>query len=417
MILSKTQQQVADSKKRFKLVTAGRRWGKTFLSIREIAYQAREPNKLIWYVTSSYRAAKMIVWKELKNRLLDLRWVDKINESELSVSLKNGSQICLKGAENAQQLRGVSLSYCVIDEAAQVDPDVWMEVIRPALADQQGGALFITTPLGRGNWTYELFQQARQMPELWEAFQFTTAEGGFVTQAEIDSAKQDMSERQFRQEFLATWEDASAKIAWAFDRNLNVKDLDTYSTASLEVGMDFNVSPICATIMVRIKDDLYVVDEIQMFNSNTQELAQELRMRYPSSNITVYPDPAGSARKTSANGQTDHTILQNFGFQVRSPRRHDQVRDRINATNARLCSADGVRHLFISKKVKYVIDSLEKYTFKEGTQIPDKDSGYDHMFDALSYAVAYMFPLKRDQDLAQVKPQRWAHKLANPYIR
>jgi hypothetical protein len=105
MILSKTQQQVADSAKRFKLVTAGRRWGKTFLSIREIAYQARLPNKLIWYVTSSYRAAKMIVWKELKNRMLDLRWVSKINESELSIRLKNGIEICLKGSENAQQLR------------------------------------------------------------------------------------------------------------------------------------------------------------------------------------------------------------------------------------------------------------------------------------------------------------------------
>jgi len=417
MILSKTQQLVADSKKRFKLVCGGRRWGKTWYCIREIAYQAREPNKLIWYVTSSYRAAKMIVWKELKNRLLDLRWVDKINESELSVSLKNGTLICLKGAENAQQLRGVSLSYCVIDEAAQVDPDVWMEVIRPALADQQGGALFITTPLGRGNWTYELYQQAKQMPELWDAFQFTTAEGGFVTQAEIEAAKSDMSERQFRQEFLATWEDAASRIAWAFDRDKNIKELDSYSTHQLEVGMDFNVSPICAVIMVRVKDDLYVVDEIQMHNSNTQELADEIKLRYSHSRITVYPDPAGSARKTSANGLTDHTILQNAGFTVRAPRKHDAVRDRINATNARLCSADGVRHLFISKKCKYTIESLEKYCFKEDTQQPDKDSGFDHQFDALSYATAYLFPIRRQQDLDQVKPQRWAHKLANPYIR
>jgi len=411
MILSKTQQQVADSTKRFKVVTAGRRWGKTFLSIREIAYQAREPNKLIWYVTSSYRAAKMIVWKELKNRLLDLRWVDKINESELSVSLKNGSQICLKGSENAQQLRGVSLSYCVIDEAAQVDPDVWQEVIRPALADQQGGALFITTPLGRGNWTYELFQQARQMPELWEAFQFTTAEGGFVTQAEIEAAKQDMSERQFRQEFLATWEDGASRIAWAFDREHNIKDLEHYSTAVLEIGLDFNINPICAVIMVRHKDELYVVDSIQMFSSNTQEITEELRMRYPHSRITVYPDPSGSARKTSANGLTDHTILQNAGFTVRAPRKHDAVRDRINATNARFCSADGVRRLFVGQKNKYVIESLEKYTYKEGTQIPDKDSGFDHMFDALSYAVAYMFPLKRDQDPNNQKPRWWRHQV------
>ena len=417
MILSKTQQQVADSAKRFKLVTAGRRWGKTFLSIREIAYQARLPNRLIWYVCVSYRAAKMIVWKELKNRLLDLRWVDKINESELSVSLKNGSLICLKGAENAQQLRGVSLSYVVIDEAAQVHPDVWTEVIRPALADQQGGALFITTPLGRSNWTYDLYAQAQQSPQLWDAFQFTTADGGFVTESEIQAAKQDMSERQFRQEFLATWEDAASRVAWAFNRDHNVRDLDSYSTHQLEVGMDFNVSPICAVIMVRVKNDLYVVDEIQMHNSNTQELADEIKLRYSHSRITVYPDPAGSARKTSANGLTDHTILRNAGFTVKAPHKHDAVRDRINATNARLCSADGVRHLFISKKCKYTIESLEKYCFKEDTQQPDKDSGFDHQFDALSYATAYLFPIRRQLDQEQVKPQRWAHKLANPYIR
>ena len=411
MILSKTQQQVADSEKRFKLVTAGRRWGKTFLSIREIAYQARLPNKLIWYVTSSYRAAKMIVWKELKNRMLDLRWVSKINESELSIRLKNGSEICLKGSENAQQLRGVSLSYCVIDEAAQVSPDVFAEVIRPALADQQGGALFITTPLGKSNWTYDLYRQAQQSPAQWDAYQFTTADGGFVTESEIQAARADMSERQFRQEFLATWEDAASRIAWSFDREKNVQDLPNYNTIQLEVGCDFNVSPISAVVMVRVKDKLYAIDEISMHNSNTQELADELKSRYPKSQITVYPDPSGSARKTSANGLTDHTILQNAGFTVRAPRRHDAVRDRINAINARFCSADGVRHLFISKKCKYTIESLDKYCFKEGTQIPDKDSGFDHQFDALSYAVAYLHPLRRDQDQMEKKPQWWRHQV------
>ncbi len=87
------------------------------------------------------------------------------------------------------------------------------------------------------------------------------------------------------------------------------------------------------------------------------------------------------------------------------------MRDRINAINARFCSADGVRHLFISKKCKYTIESLDKYCFKEGTQIPDKDSGFDHQFDALSYAVAYLHPLKRDQDQMEKKPQWWRHQV------
>jgi len=140
-------------------------------------------------------------------------------------------------------------------------------------------------------------------------------------------------------------------------------------------------------------------------------MTDEIKNRYPKSKIFVYPDPSGSARKTSSNGMTDHTILQNAGFVVKSPRKHDPVRDRINAINARLCSADGKRHLFISPSAKYTIESLDKYTFKEGTQVPDKNSGYDHIFDALSYAVAFMFPLKKDVDLDKTTPTRWGHKL------
>jgi len=125
----------------------------------------------------------------------------------------------------------------------------------------------------------------------------------------------------------------------------------------------------------------------------------------------VYPDPSGAARKTSANGHTDFTILTNAGFNVKAPRRHDPVRDRINALNARLRSADSKNHLFVSKRCKYSIESLEKYCFKPGTQVPDKDSGFDHMFDAISYCVAFIFPLQRNQE--PYVPERWGQKIGN----
>jgi hypothetical protein len=88
MKLSRIQSEVAQDTHRFKCVIAGRRAGKTWLAMRELCYQAREPNKLIWYITSSYRAAKMILWKEIKQRLIDLNWVSKINESELTVGIR-----------------------------------------------------------------------------------------------------------------------------------------------------------------------------------------------------------------------------------------------------------------------------------------------------------------------------------------
>lgn len=409
MILSKPQQLIANDLHRFKVVVAGRRFGKTFLSIRQLCYHARLPNKNIFYITSSYRAAKMIVWKPLKERLLDLKWAVKINESELSITLKNGSVISLKGAENPDSLRGASLSYVVIDEAADVDPDLWVSVIRPALADQKGGAMFIGTPKGKSNWLYDLYLISQEQADIWASWQYTTIEGGFVDAAEIEQARADMSLKQFRQEFEATFETTENRVAWSYTKDNLVEAPDT-NVDIIHIGMDFNVHPMVCSIAVQRGEKLYVIDEIHLANSNTEEMCQEILSRYPKSKVFVYPDPAGSARKSSAGGMTDHNILSNKGFVVKAPNKHDPVRDRINAINARFCSADGVRHLFISNSTKYTKESLDKHVFKPDSQIPDKDSGYDHMFDALSYMVAYLWPLRRD--VTVIAPQRWGHRLA-----
>lgn len=356
----------------------------------------------------------MILWKPLKRRLQDLRWAKKINESELSILLKNGSTISLKGAEDPDKLRGVSLSYCVIDEAAECKlKELWGEIVRPALADQEGGALFIGTPKGKSNAFYDLYTFAQDNHlNGWRAWQYTTVDGGFVKPEEIEAAKRDMSERQYRQEFLATFETYENRVAWSFKRDNNLFDSQPeLNTQVLHVGMDFNVSPATAAICARVNDTMYCIDEIQMHSANTFDMVDELKHRYPKSKIFVYPDPSGSARKTSSN-QTDHTILANAGFIVKAPRKHDPVRDRINAINARFQSADGENHLYISKTCKYTIESLDKYTYKEGTQVPDKDSGYDHMFDALSYCIAYLFPIRKQVDPSKVEPKRWGHALA-----
>ena len=100
MPLSPPQQEIVAAPQRFKCVIAGRRFGKTHLSIRQLCFNARMPERTVWYVAPTYLQAKMIAWKKLKQRLLDLRWVEKINETELSVELKNGSSISLKGADN-----------------------------------------------------------------------------------------------------------------------------------------------------------------------------------------------------------------------------------------------------------------------------------------------------------------------------
>lgn len=412
--LSNPQKQIAREEKRFKVVVAGRRFGKTFLSIREICYHARIPNREVFYVTSSYRAAKMIVWKPLKKRLLDLRWVKKINESELSILLKNGTTISLKGAEDPSRLRGVSLDYVVIDEAAECKlAELWGEILRPALADKKGHALFIGTPKGKSNAFYDLYTSAR-MPDNkdWQAWSFTTIEGGFVDQDEIEAARNDMSDRQFRQEFLASFESYENRVAWNFNRETHViEPLAEVNTSILHVGMDFNVNPVTVAIGIKLDDNrMVIIDELNVYSSNTDEVADEIKERYPKSKIFVYPDPAGSQRKTSANGMTDHKILENRGFIVKAPRRHDPVRDRINATNARLKNANEHINLVVTKNCKHLIESLDKHTYKEGTGIPDKDSGYDHMFDALSYMIAFLYPIKKTITTPETT-QRWGHAI------
>ena len=412
MPLSQAQQKIFDDSHRFRVVVAGRRFGKTHLSVTELCYHARMPDQEVWYVAPTYRQAKQIVWKKLKNRLKDLNWAKRVNETELSITLKNNSTISLKGADNADSLRGVGLDFLVCDEFADIDPEAWFEVLRPTLSDKEGKALFIGTPKGIGNWSHDLYMSPAEQPQQWSSFQFTTLEGGNVKPEEIEAAKRDLDERTFRQEFMATFETYAGRIYYSFDRKANCAPPETVDLSMILIGIDFNIDPMSAVVATRFGDTLYVIDEIRMFSSNTTELVAEIKERYPKSKIFAFPDPAGAQRKSSAGGATDHTILSNAGLLVKAPRAHTPVRDRINAVNSRLCGSDGIRRLFIHPKCKYTIEGLERHTYKEGTSQPDKDSGYDHMMDALGYMVDYLFPIKRDVDPALMIPQRWGHALA-----
>jgi hypothetical protein len=244
----------------------------------------------------------------------------------------------------------------------------------------------------------------------WASFQFTTIDGGNVKPEEIESAKRDLDERTFRQEFMATFETYAGRIYYAFDRQGNLAPPNEQIDLSvIYTGWDFNIDPMSVVIAVRKGDALYVIDVIRMFSSNTQEAVDEIKSRYPKSRIWSFPDPAARQRKTSAGGSTDVTILQNAGFTVKVPHKHTPVRDRINAVNSRLADSQGIRHLFIHPKCKYTIEGLERHTYKEGTVQPDKDSGYDHMMDALGYMIDYLFPIHREYE-SQPMPQRFGHR-------
>jgi hypothetical protein len=386
MLLKRSAAAVFNDNARYRVLIAGRRFGKTRLMVVELARAASIPGARVWCVYPTYRQAKQVAWSVLKDEL-PAGWVTAINETDLTLTLANKATISLRGADNAVGL----------DEFDFMDGNVWPEVIRPMLATTAGRALFVGTPDGFGP-LYDLYGRGKSQSaddHDWSAHQFTTLDGGWVPAQEIEDAKRDMDERTFRQEFCASFENASGRVYYAFDREHNVREAPhgIEQSGALGVGIDFNVDPMTAVVF---HDDLaatHIIDEVTIRSSNTQELAAELRQRYGTRIVSAYPDPAGRARKTSANvGITDHQLLRDAGFIVYS-RMSVSVRDGINAVNSRLCSADGTRRLFVSPKCKQMIAAFERHSYKPGTSQPDKCDGFDHLCDAARYPIDYLHPI------------------------
>ena len=388
--LTDPQREVWDSDSRFKLLCSGRRFGKTYLCLaRLITWAASKPNSLNWYVTANYRMAKQIAWRQLKNMVPPEICV-KRNETDLLVELSNGSIISLKGADNADSLRGVSLSSLVIDEAAYVKQEAWEMVLRPALSDQGGPAWFITTPAGL-NWFHDLWEQAQQEKD-WTTFSFTTVEGGNVPPEEVAAAKRTLDERTFRQEYLASFETLTGRVYPDFsDDNINADVADT--GGDILWGTDFNVSVMAGVLASRVGDTIHIWDEVTVKQSNTDEVCAMLKQRFPDRRIVAYPDPTGSARKTSAAGETDHGIIRKYGFGCISPKHPWAVKDKINSTNWMVRTADAQVRLFIHPRCKHTIKALKNVTYKEGAEdyVIDKTAGIEHWTDGLGYLILGAF--------------------------
>ena len=388
--LTDPQRQIWDSDSRFKLLCSGRRFGKTYLCIaRLITWAASKPNSLNWYVTANYRMAKQIAWRQLK-AMVPPNICVKRNETDLLIELSNGSIISLKGAENADSLRGVSLSSLVIDEAAYVKQDAWEMVLRPALSDQGGPAWFITTPAGL-NWFHDLWEQSQEQDD-WATFSYTTIQGGNVPADEVEAARRTLDERTFRQEYLASFETLSGRVYPDFsDENISEDARDT--GAEIYWGTDFNVSVMAGVLGSRVGDTLHIWDEISVKQSNTDEVCAMLKQRFPDRKIVAYPDPTGSARKTSAAGRTDHDIIRRAGFDCVSPKAPWAVKDKINATNWMIRTADGHLKLFVHPRCKNTIKALKNVTYKQGAEdyVIDKSANIEHWTDGLGYLILGAF--------------------------
>ena len=398
------QGQVFSSKKRFRVLVAGRRFGKSYLSCIELLKAAIErPGETYFYCAPTYRMAKDIAWKTLK-RLVPQVWIKSKNESDLKIELINDSVIELKGTENAMALRGRSLAGVVLDEAAFMDAEVWFEVIRPALADKQGWALFISTPDGTASWFYDLWCYCKEDPtDEWKRWCYTTIEGGNVPKHEIEAARAQLDQRTFRQEFEASFENLSGLVAVSFgDDNISV-DAKDITVSPILLGVDFNVDPMSGICAVKDGENLYVFDEVMLTGgATTWDFAEEIVRRYGvERRVIACPDPTGGARKTSGVGATDHSILRRSGFNVSSPKAPWKIRDKITAVNTALLDASGSRRTFIHPRCKQLIKSLRTLTYAPNTGLPNKNLGVDHAFDAFGYLCLQQFNLAKPEILGQ----------------
>lgn len=210
--LLKWQQEVFKDETRFKVVAAGRRCGKSRLSAVTLLIEGLNcpVGSAVMYIAPTLGMARTIMY----DLLLDLGKpvIKSAHVNNLEITLVNGRKIMLRGADNPDSLRGVSLTYVVLDECAFIKEDTWQKIIRAALSDKKGRALFISTPSGR-NWFYDLFNLGREGDdEEWKSWHKTTADNETIDPKEIEAAKRTLSSFAFKQEYLSSFDTTGADV-------------------------------------------------------------------------------------------------------------------------------------------------------------------------------------------------------------
>ena len=206
------QQEVFKDTTRFKVIAAGRRCGKSRLAATTLLIEGlRCPTgSAVLYVSPTMGQSRQIIW----DLLLDLgrEVIQSSHVNNLDITLINGARIYVRGADRPDTLRGVSLTYAVLDEVADIKVEAWEQVIRASLSDKKGRAIFIGTPKGR-NWFYDLFNLGKDGDDTdWKSWHFTTKDNPMIDPKEIESAKKTLSSFSFKQEYMASFDTAGSDV-------------------------------------------------------------------------------------------------------------------------------------------------------------------------------------------------------------
>jgi len=400
---------------RYRVVVAGRRSGKSYLCMHELYRAALSVEKgLVVYIAPTLKMAKQIMWRNLLD-MIPPEMISEINKTDMSIVIRGtGTMIRLFGAEVPDRLRGLSLSFAVFDEAADIIEEMWTKIVRPALADQQGDALFLGTPkVSAGSkWFYDLYCDGLD-PGKPNIFSYTikTLDAGIVPKEEIEEAKRTMPEFVFRTEFEASFESPTGKVYQPFQRSTHViSNVDDDGKCILHLGLDFNRFPMSGVVLVKFLNENGVecfcaIDEILLPNATIQRYGELLAQRFIGRKLIIYPDASGNQHHTSAGGNTNHSVLRGLGYQLVMPRKNPPVNDRINIVNGAFLSADGTQRLFIHPRCKELITSLESLGYDDNGSVAKVSQGkYTHLPDALGYAIMNLMPInKRNIGTGMVK--------------
>lgn len=364
----------------------GRRGGKTTFLVYYAFLQAIQNESFdILYCAPTYRQAKELFWSPVK-AIIPIEVLSKKNESSLIIELSNGSKIRVYGGKNYDSMRGLGLDLALIDESSDQSPELYKEVIRPALSDKRGSIILAGTPKGF-DWVYDLTDR----PE-WSYHKWTTLEGGLVDENEIEQAKLELDPKTFRQEYEASFENYSGIIFHAFSDE-NVIERHFKSGLPTTLTYDFNVNPMSILVIQEDQGKHYVVKEFQLGDSNTEaatlRAVENLKENNHSGIIYVTGDSTGNNRSTIGGpGKTNYTIireiLQSNGFnpEIYTPRVKSKE-DAFNLTNGAFKNYKGEMKLFIDKNCNYLIKNLKRVTREDYDKKDPK--GVTHIVDALTY--------------------------------
>ena len=397
------QSQLWRCKTRFAAVAAGRGSGKTELArrrvVRFLPVKKPWPDPMYFYALPTYAQAQRVAWRALL-RLIPPDWIKgEPNKSAMTVETIFGSMLYVIGLDKPARAEGVQWDGGVIDESSDQKPGIFHMTFTPAFSHRKAWCWRIGVPKRAGIGAADFkafFDRGGQDPDISS---YTWKSSTVLSPEELRFAQENLDEKDYREQYDASWEDASGTVFHAFHEVLNIREVTYHPNLPLLIGSDFNVSPMSWVIGQEIGNELHVFDEIFVNNTNTQATLNELYKRYGTheNGFCFYGDASGRARKTSAS-ESDYAQIKNDrrfkNSRVFYPMSNPARADRFSSCNMMFCNALGIRRCFIHPRCKYLIKDLKQRAYAPGTNEPDDYGDIGHITDALGYLIHAKWPVR-----------------------